>query len=193
MGPRRAASPREKPTRDLPDLPLSRRSLEVGVRREGAAQNAGDVRVDELGPTLIGERRDRAGGVFANTWQLTQSARLGRKRAVRRRPALRHFTREPMEVAGARIVAESFPGLTHLTGARAREVGEVRESIEESAVVIEHAGHLRLLQHQLGDEDAIRIPGPSPREITAVRTIPRAQQAAERLVTRGWVAGIVSV
>jgi hypothetical protein len=47
-------------------------------------------------------------------------------------------------------------------------------------VVIRHdGGDLRLLEHELGDEDCVRVSGPAPGEIAAVTTMPAEKRSLE--------------
>src|SRR5262249_27418502 len=51
---------------------------------------------------------------------------------------------------------------------------------EELAVLGQHAVHLRLLQHDLGHEDAVRLARAPPGEVAAVSRVPGEQPALER-------------
>jgi hypothetical protein len=46
-------------------------------------------------------------------------------------------------------------------------------------IILYHGGHLRLLQHELGNEDRVRIAGPAPGEIAAMPTIPANKRSAK--------------
>jgi len=46
-------------------------------------------------------------------------------------------------------------------------------------IIRDHGGDLRLLEHELGNEDCVRIAGPAPGEIAPMPTIP-AQQATTK-------------
>src|SRR5689334_13612083 len=65
------------------------------------------------------------------------------------------------------------------------DVSERRESLEKALVVVNNAGNLRLLEHELRDENAIWIASAPPREVAAVRAKPCAQLAAERRSSLG--------
>ena len=45
-------------------------------------------------------------------------------------------------------------------------------------IIRDDGGDLRLLEHELGNEDCVRIAGPAPGEIAPMPTIP-AQQASD--------------
>ena len=91
-----------------------------------------------------------------------------------------------MEVPRAGVVAEAIPRLRHARG-RARATSRERgKALEELAVLVDDARDLRLLEHQLRDENAIRIARPPPWKIARVATDTRREAGAERsCATRG--------
>ena len=46
-------------------------------------------------------------------------------------------------------------------------------------IIRDHGGDLRLLEHELGNEDRVRIAGPAPGEIAPMTTIPANKRAAK--------------
>ena len=46
-------------------------------------------------------------------------------------------------------------------------------------IIRDHGGDLRLLEHELGNEDCVRIAGPAPGEIAPMPTIPANKRAAK--------------
>ena len=134
-------------------------------------QHPSDVRVDERSAALVRERRDGSGGVVTDARQGAQRGRI-----IGDRPTIaRHVSGEGVEVSGARVIAETRPGLQHAVRRRFGHVSERGETREESLVVVHHPRYLRLLQHELGDEHAVRVASPSPRQVAAVLTEPRAK------------------
>ena len=70
------------------------------------------------------------------------------------------------------VVAETAPELEHAIDGRFGQRGYVRKRREKSLVVRNDGRHLRLLQHDLGEPDAIRIVRALPREIVAAVRLP---------------------
>ena len=175
----------QQPTRDLPDLSLSSRGLEVRLGSESTPQDARDVRVDELGASLVGERRNGARGILTDSRQLAQTFGLGGQTAVRQSTLLCHCSREAVQITGACIIAESLPRLAHLTRSRQGEMCQTRKPLHESIVEAKHARDLCLLEHQLGYEDAIRVACPPPGKVASILPVPCTQSAAEGRVTGG--------
>jgi hypothetical protein len=46
-------------------------------------------------------------------------------------------------------------------------------------IIRDHSGHLRLLEHELGDDDCVRIARLAPGEIAAVTAKPAEKRAAK--------------
>jgi hypothetical protein len=67
--------------------------------------------------------------------------------------------------------------------------GEIREAAHPSIIIRNDSGDLGLLQHELGNEDRVRIAGAAPGKIAAVLAIPRDEGAAERGGVREWIHG----
>src|SRR5690606_6811192 len=84
-----------------------------------------------------------------------------------------------VEIARPRVVAEAPPLREHVPLLRRGEPLQRREALQEALPVLEHATHLRLLQHQLADEDRVGIARLAPREVGGVAAVPRAQLRAE--------------
>src|SRR3972149_5236676 len=87
-------------------------------------------------------------------------------------------------MSGTDVVAEGIPGLSHRRGARPGQAGERGIAPEELLVLRDHALHLGLLEHDLGDEDVVGIVGVPPRQVTAVPAVPAEQPSLEALANR---------
>ena len=77
-----------------------------------------------------------------------------------------------VEISRTSVIAEALPRAKHLILRSARKRGEIGKSAEPLVIIRNHGGDLRLLEHELGNEDCIRIAGPAPREIAPTPTIP---------------------
>ena len=75
-----------------------------------------------------------------------------------------HDLRAAVQVAGAAVVAEAAPEREHLVERRRGQARHVGKALEKARVVGQHRGHLRLLQHDLGQPDAVRIARVLPRQ-----------------------------
>ena len=85
-----------------------------------------------------------------------------------------------VEISCPRIVAEALPGMQDVVFRCARECGEIGEAAEPVIIIRQGRGDLCLLEHELGDEDGVRIASASPRKIAAVFSIPAQENASER-------------
>jgi hypothetical protein len=84
-----------------------------------------------------------------------------------------------VEVAGSRVIAETFPAFEDLPEIGCRQGMDVRKSLEKIAVIADNRIYPSLLEHDLGDPDTIRIPCPTPRKVAAVSLEPREEHTTE--------------
>ena len=122
------------------------------------------------------DRRDGGGRVRADAGERAPALERARERA-RRRDGLRRA----VEVAGARVVAEAAPLGEDLALRRAGERSDVRESARGSA---SSAGATtstrRLLGHDLGEPDRVRVARAPPRQVALLAPVP-AREAARHV------------
>ena len=80
----------------------------------------------------------------------------------------------------ADVVAERIPRLGHVVfAAPSASASQRRILVEPLGVFRQHAIDLRLLQHDLGHEDVVRVVGLAPRQIAAVAAVPGQQPLPE--------------
>src|SRR5262245_42802187 len=129
----------------------------------GPLEDSTDVGVDGQDRPAKGEAGDRVRGVPAHAWKLGEVVR----------PAVRcDLARSAVQVEGAAVVAEALPLADHVAGRGGRERLDRGPALEESEVARDDARDLRLLGHDLGDEDRVRISGAPPRQVAAVLVEP---------------------
>src|SRR5579863_1703014 len=83
-----------------------------------------------------------------------------------------------MKKAGPSVVAQACPACQHLRQRRSRQLLEAWEARHESLVVGADDLHSSLLEHDLGDQDAIGVEGPPPGKIPSLTVVPREQSLA---------------
>ena len=83
------------------------------------------------------------------------------------------------EIARARVVAQSLPGVQDVVFRCSRERGEIRESAKPLIIIRSNGRDLGLLEHQLGDENGVRIARAAPGKIAATATIPAKKSATK--------------
>ena len=91
-----------------------------------------------------------------------------------------------MQVAGAAIIAETFPETQHGLLVGRGEVHYGRKRGDETQEVRNNRNNLRLLKHDLADPDAIRITVHAPRKVALVPIEPGEQAATDPETERGW-------
>ena len=151
------------------------------------------------------EGGDGGGGIGADAGQRHQPlARVGKAPAVFRRHGAGAF----QQVARAGVISEPRPFAHHPRVLCRREIGDGGPERGEPFEIAAHGGHGRLLQHHLGQPDAVGI-GPqaagairgadAPGQIAGVAVIPRQKRARIGMFThslsflvgnRVWYRGI---
>src|SRR5437773_6404034 len=106
-----------------------------------------------------GKAGHRGGGVFAETRQAPQSCGVAWDPAA---VLLEDPPGRAAQVAGPRVIAEPRPRREHAVLAGAGEGREIREAGEERFVPAADGGDRRLLQHDLGNPDAVGVARPAP-------------------------------
>ena len=156
---------------------------------EESGENPGDVGIDDGAGQIEGETGNGPRGVATETRQGGKNDRIPRELTavvVQDRPG--GF----LKVADPAVVAKTFPGPEELPfGGRGEgfEVGKGGEKLLEPAVLADRRDG-GLLEHDLGNEDRIRIGGPAPWMLGAVGGKPAEQGVDEgTLVAERMLAG----
>src|SRR6266516_1453630 len=162
-------------TRQLPDprctLHVARCTIE-----EHAPEHAIDVRIYSWHWLLVSKCRDGSCCVWTNARELDELFRCVGQLAV---VILTDHARKRVEIGSPRVVSQPIPSLTHRAGPRPRQRLEIRKALEESRIVLRHAAHLRLLQHELGHEHAVRIARAPPWQVARGAGPPGEELAGE--------------
>ena len=132
----------------------------------GPLLHPGNVRVDRQDTLTEREVADRGGRVWTDARQLGEIVRP----AVDRDPLYR-----AVQVEAAPVVAQPLPLADHVRRRRGSERLDGWPALEPGHKAGDHALHLRLLQHHLGDEDRVGIAGPTPGQVASVLREPGEQ------------------
>jgi hypothetical protein len=90
-----------------------------------------------------------------------------------------------MKVMCAPVIAESAPVREHARERCGRQHADRRKRHDDTQVIRQHRRDLRLLQHHLGQPDAISVARALPRQVVAaVRALPGDDARRERLGNR---------
>lgn len=90
-----------------------------------------------------------------------------------------HLAGQLVEVAGPGVVAKAFPMLEDCFFRGRAKCWEVGKGLNPFFKVGKHGGHLRLLQHEFGDNGMVGRGVTAPRQVPPVLLIPIKQTAAE--------------
>jgi hypothetical protein len=69
--------------------------------------------------------------------------------------------------------------MEHLAFRSTGESSQIGKSPEPLIIIWDNSGDLRLLEHELGNEDSVGIARPTPRKIAPIGAIPAGKSAAE--------------
>jgi hypothetical protein len=168
--PQRARSAARRPRRAHRRAELHRRLVELrrAPRRRGERcpqprEQAPRVGVQRhlLAPER--ERAERRRGVGPDARQVLRA---------RRPPVARDDPRRLPQAQRAAVVAEPDPLAQHVLQRRRRKGVRGRPARQPRLVAREHPGDLRLLEHDLRDEDRVGIAGAPPRQVATLALIP---------------------
>src|SRR5262249_46530295 len=137
---------------------------------------AGRVRFDNRNGLIKRKGRQRVGGVFANPRQFLHFVDPRRKSPA---ISIQHEFRGRTEISLARVVAEPLPGAENRTFSCAGESREAGEAAQPLFIIRQHRCDLRLLKHELGNENGVGIAGAAPGKIATVFVIPTQQSKPE--------------
>jgi hypothetical protein len=84
-----------------------------------------------------------------------------------------------VEISRASVIAEALPRAEHLIYRSARQRVEIGKPAQPLVIVRYDCGDLGLLEHELGDENCVRIADPAPRKITSMPSVPVQQSTTK--------------
>ena len=154
-----------------------------GGRRDGrfvgqkAGENAKHVAVDGRRRQFEADRADRSGRVVADAAKRADLVVLRRKHAA---VVADDLLRGALQIPRAAIIPEPFPKLVQPFGRDARQREDVGQLGDKAAVMIDRRLDARLLQHDLGDQNVIRLAVHAPGKVSGVRFIPRQKRAGKK-------------
>jgi len=158
--------------RQLPEPRVRLLLLRIFGDAENAGQDADDIAIQNRRRLIEGDAADRSGGVAADAGQRQNLLELFRKfPAVFIHDELRGL----LQIADARVIAESFPEFVDFGRRRARGSLYGRQFLQPAVPERDDRLHLRLLQHDFGDPDGVGITRAAPRQVARVRGEPVQQ------------------
>jgi len=165
---------------------------------KNSGENPDDVAIQNRRGLIEGDAANRARRITADSGQCQNVVKLIRKfvgddvrslyffsslRLVTSSPTrclLRHdLLRGLLQIADARVVAEAFPQLVDFFRRRFRGGFNRRQFAQPAVPKGDNRFHLRLLQHDFGNPDRVRIARAPPRQVAGVRGEPVQQRGDE--------------
>jgi hypothetical protein len=167
---------REKLRRCGPELLAPGTRIDRCLQIDEAGEDAGDVRFDDRDRLFEGERGNGIRGISANSGELLNRGQVFRENAG---VLFRYGNRCRPQISGAGVVAEALPGVQDVIFGSSGERGEIGEAAKPLFIIGDDGGDLGLLEHELGDEDRVRIGSAAPGKIAGVLAIPGEKRAPE--------------
>ena len=175
----------------LPGEAFPRNALPV-VAEEHSREYTPHVRVDRRDGLLVRERRYRASSVRSDPRELDELVRIIGQRgnavsgnAFSGLASPGNLFGQRVQIPRPRIVSQPIPSLSHCARPRPGQSLEIRKALEKSRIVLRHAAHLCLLQHELGHEHAVRIARLAPWQVARGAGPPGEELARKYLCARG--------
>lgn len=154
--------------------PLDLLRCNIPIAREQPRQHAQNIAVHR-GTTLPAcNRCDCSRRIRTDARQRQQRISVTRHTSVKFRT---NGSRRLLQITGAGIISQSFPQLEQLFLRHLGKCLHGRKCPHKAFIVRDDRLHPRLLQHNLGNPNSIRILGTPPRQIPMSLLIPRAQTA----------------
>ena len=141
-----------------------------------AAEDAIDVRVQYRDRLAERKRGDGCGGVRADAGKPAELGHGARQLAV---VVLHDLFRQPVQAHGATVVAHAGPEADDVGGLGVGQRPERGKRFEEGVVLRDDALDLSLLEHDLRDEDGIRVGDAAPGEDASVARVPGGNSGVE--------------
>jgi len=155
----------------------------VSLQGEPAGEDPLDVAVEHRCHNAEGDARDRRRGVAADARQRQQAVEGARKAGTGRRDLLCRG----MELPRPPVVAEAGPESEHVVQGRRGQRFHGRKAVQEALVIRQHHLDARLLQHHLGEPDAIGVALPPPGQVAAVpvKPVEKSLDVPHRVILSG--------
>lgn len=168
---------REERRRELPKVFSSGVGVDTRSEIQQPCEEPGGVRLYNRNRRIKRERHHGICRVTANSWQHFQRMMPPWNDAAM---SFQDDLGCAVKIPCAGVVPETLPSMKDVGFRRSGERFQIRETTEPAIEVWNYCGDLGLLKHQLGDEDRIRIPCATPRQITAVFAKPGEKRTPER-------------
>ncbi len=97
--------------------------------------------------------------------------------------------RRPVKIPGPRVISQSGPGLKNLLPRGTGQISQCWEKGQEALVIGDDRLHPGLLEHELRDQDPVRVPIPAPGELSSMGRIPPEKSPLESGLLREIVSG----
>jgi ribonuclease HIII len=160
----------------FPDLLATGGRIDPGTNIEQAREQAGHVGFYHWQGLMESKGGDCVRRVTPDAGQLPDGGDVIGKNAAL--PAVQDFC-GGVEISRALVIAQALPTAKHIVFRGARQRNEIGETAKPLVVIRNYRGDLRLLQHEFGHQNRVRIAGLAPGEIAAMLAKPAQKRTSE--------------
>jgi len=153
---------RQQAASQLPQATLDGCPAGIALHSEQTTEHAADIAIHRRLVLAESDTEHGPGSVLADAGQGHEWLTVGGELAA---VSLHHQAGSGVKVTGSGVVAQPLPHFEHLVEVGCGQILKGWETGEEAAVVGEHGGHLRLLQHDHRHPEGVGIVGVSPGEV----------------------------
>jgi hypothetical protein len=168
--------PWNKGARVFPKCFPTSRSIYRAAEIKQTRQNASSVGFDDRDGPIKGECCNGIGSVTADAGQCSH------RRETEREPAaglVLHGYRNRVQIARPRVITQALPCVQDVAFGSPSQRAEIGEAPEPVIIIRDNRGNLRLLEHDLGDEDGVGVASLAPRKNAALLVIPVRERRLE--------------
>src|SRR5262245_35612197 len=151
-------------------------ALGVTAADEYSKEDTCDVRVEDGRPLAKREASNGPCRICADPFERAKCLFIGRQLAAVSRHRL---AGDRVQTPWPNVVTERVPGLGHFPFGRCRERLQRRVLLEPLDILGQHPVYLRLLQHDLGNENMVGVRRVPPRQVATMTAVPLEQSLAE--------------
>ena len=164
-----------KKTRGIsPERIPARTGIDGFAKIEKPCQNSSGVSFDDWNGLIEAKAGHGMRGVFPDAGKLLHLLDFTRKLSS---VSIHNRSRCAVEISRASVIAESLPRAKHVVFRSASQCGEIRKPAKPFVIIRDYGGDLGLLEHDLGDEDCVRVARTAPWQLAAVAAIPIQERA----------------
>jgi ribonuclease HIII len=160
----------------IPENPPAGSCFDICLQIDQPGEHPGNIPVENRCGPIESKTGYCPGGVPSNTGK-PHEIRDGLRQP--RDTTLHQLPGAAVQISRPIVIPQALPSPKNFLFAGRSERYQCRELIEPAPVIVEDRCYLRLLEHELGNKDPVRIAGFAPGQLASLSQIPRDKQGAK--------------